>query len=87
MKIVKVHPYPMKKPIMVTLHAFPKKAILEGIKTNRKYLREKPEDYKGIKLCCYPKKNLWWIYYNSEDLTGDFKTKKEAIAWFTGGGR
>lgn len=92
----------MKKPVLATVHSFPKKALLTGIKTNYKHLKEKPEDYYGIKLCNYKKtnglKDMWWIYYGDvkdnpnnysaeRRLTGHFKSRKEAVAWFTGGGR
>lgn len=101
MKTTKIHPHTMKKPITVTLHAFPKKAFLAGLKTNRRNIEEKPEDYAGIKLCSYKKdtKNAkWWIYYGDvkynphnypaySRITGDFKTKKEAVEWFEFKGR
>lgn len=101
MKTIKIHPHTMKKAITVTLHAFPKKAFAEGLQANRKYIKDKPGDYDGIKLCAYKKdtKNaMWWIYYGDlkdnpynypaeSRITGHFKTKKEAVGWFQHGGR
>lgn len=29
----------------------------------------------------------WWIYYTNNNVTGHFKSKKEAVEWIERGGR
>ena len=30
---------------------------------------------------------VWWLHYGFAENTGGFKSKKDAIRWWTGGGR
>ena len=63
----------------------PKKDYLIGITDNKIKVRRK-DKYEEIFISS--NKNKYWILYtNTGFMTGHFKSKKEAVAWFRNGGR
>lgn len=62
----------------------PKKDYMIGITDNIKVRRK--DKYEEIFISS--NKNKYWILYiNTGFMTGHFKSKKEAVAWFRNGGR
>ncbi len=56
----------------------------------QKYLGTVEPFKDGVQL--FNSKRKWWLYYGvrkdgSQHITGDFKSKKEAMAWYNKGGR
>ena len=63
----------------------PKKDYLIGINRSKIYRRRK-DKYEEIFISS-KKRKYWILYIDTGFMTGGFKSKKDAIAWFRNGGR
>jgi hypothetical protein len=43
--------------------------------------------YDGCEVMIFHSGNKWWLHYAWDRCTGHFKSKKQAVAWYTGNGR
>lgn len=65
-----------------TITYLPKKDYDLGISRPK----DRKDEYENIFIASN-KRKYWILYADTGDMTGSFKSKREAVAWFRGGGR
>lgn len=73
-----------------TLEPMPSQKLKAGIerwKKDRQGTFDPTDEAKYAKVKLFHAGRKWWLYYGERHPTGHFKSRKEAVAWFEGGGR
>jgi hypothetical protein len=86
-------PRPIKTPAKADIWTGRKQVVLKGtvepliIDGVQPTYKPSQSDGEAVPVQLFHVGRVWWLHYGFKYNTGGFKSKKDAIHWFAGGGR